>query len=926
MKAYRDILRQIELISLPEIFNLFAMSSLALFPMVFFMNKGTADSGFVFAFVCLSVGVALKIMQVVNRFSAFCSSIFFRYCKLILFTVLSLVFLYLGYRWSGIPGAMIFLPVIIGMIFFRRYGKTPISQEDKENYSFGRKDIYYMGVLLLLGLFSIRKLLISEPIVYYDWSGFGKDALDFLNHGIFSSNTYEFFVAPIILLIGNELASNVFLLAWIPIASITFYLFAASVLKNRNAGFIAAFIYIFNPIILDRFLSAHVNMLIGYAIMPFVFLLFILSMDSRNSRTSIILSLMSGGLLAFSGLMASQFFYINALLIILYWIFHSALNSFRDMKKGVSRTTIVFFIAVLVASPWLLSSVAVSSSGFYSTIATQSYVESLSTQTYLFNNLRLIGQSGGPFMENIGYLGFSFWGLQGFVTVLLGFSALLLHSHKKEKILLIFSSITLIGIILSTGTMYIGGAYLWFFNNFPFFFAFREPSKFLVVAVFGLSIMAGITVEAIHSIKGIRFGRFLVPMFISLVLLSQSIFVWPMFTGDNLVYSQHPKYTMTREYRELGAWMDSQNESFKVIILPYTGFTFRTWHMVSKEELTYIGTASLSPLNSDNYQQSIFMLETLGREDAYGFSILAGLEGIKYVVVQKDLDTRNRQESPDEYNFIPPFNRFNLSGPMLVQILETSKEFRKTKEFGPYMVFENLKFRKPAGKEKQVLGLGDRNLILEMAERPDFDKKELVFANKLTPSELAGMINNSEEIVSNYDENETLFSMLPYEYKINVYDLAFPAGLGDNPRNIIYRKWIRSDIYEFLEGGVFGRGAVTYGRGYAITKGNSKLSIPYSSPEDGHYQLWARLLYAPDRAELSIFLDDEKVGYVSPESSDFKGFKWVKIGDINLSKRTYNVEIVNSIGENVIDQIVFLPDEFSNNLQLNRTLNESKNR
>ncbi len=233
MKAYRDILRQIEIISLPEIFNLFALASLALFPMVFFMNKGVAESGFVFAFICLSVGVALKIVQTANCFPSFFSHIFLWYSKLILFTVLSLVILYLGYRWSGIPGALIFLPVVIGMISFRRYGiKTPIFQDDKEIYFFGRKDIYYIGVLLLLGLFSIRKLLIGEPIVYYDWFGFGKEALNFLHHGIFSSNAYEFFVAPLILLVGNELASNVYLLVWIPIASITFYLLAARLLRK----------------------------------------------------------------------------------------------------------------------------------------------------------------------------------------------------------------------------------------------------------------------------------------------------------------------------------------------------------------------------------------------------------------------------------------------------------------------------------------------------------------------------------------------------------------------------------------------------------------------------------------------------------------------------------------------------------------------
>ncbi len=927
MKLYHDLMRRIEDFSLPEIFYLFALVSLILFPLVFFVNKGTADLGFVFAFICLSAGVAFKIVKGVNRLTVFGSSIFFKYRKLILFTALSLVFLNIGYRWSGIPGILIFLPVITGMIYFRRYGiKTSILRDDTENYSFKRKDLYYIGVLLLLNLFSIRKLMISEPIVFYDWFGFGKEALDYLSFGIFPSNTFEFFATPIIILIGNELASNVILLAFIPIASITFYFLAARVLRNRNAAFVAAFLYIFNPAITDRFLSAHIGILIGYAFMPVVFMFFILSLESGNSRTSITFSIVSGAILAFSGLLASSFFYINALLIIIYWITHSALNDFRYLKKGFLMLTIVFIIAVFLASPWLFTSVKLSSSGFYSSTATQNYVESLSTQTYLFNNLRLIGQSGGPFMENLGYLGFSFWGLLGFVMVLAGFSSHILHTQKKEKAVIIFSSITLIGFIFSTGAMYLGESYLWLFNNIPFFIAFREPSKFLIIAGFGLSMLAGITVEAVISLRGKTSAKFLVPFFISTLILSQAIFSWPMFTGDNMLYSQHPKYTISGEYRELGAWIDSQDESFKVIILPYTGFTIRTWHMVSKKESVYIGTSCLIPSNSDICQYSIFMMETIEGGDATGFSILTGLKGIKYIIVQKDLDTRNLQEGPDEYNFIPPSTRFNISGPSIAQLLENSYEFRKTKEFGPYTVFENLRFIENAVIEKQVLAIGDRNLIFEMAKRTDFNKTEIVFTNLLTQSELARKINNTEVILSKHDENEPIFLMLADKYKINVYDHAFPAGLGDDPRNIIYRKWIRSDIYEFLEGGVFGRGAVTYGRGYAISRGNSKLSIPYSPPENGHYQLWARLLHAPGRGEISILLDGENAGSISPESSDFEGFRWVMIGEANLSKRTYDLKIMNSNGENVIDQIAFLPGEYSGDLQLKRIINESKNR
>ena len=59
-----------------------------------------------------------------------------------------------------------------------RIKEKPIFSENREDYSFGRKDLYHIGLLLLLTLFSIRKLLTLEPIVYWDWFGFGLDALD----------------------------------------------------------------------------------------------------------------------------------------------------------------------------------------------------------------------------------------------------------------------------------------------------------------------------------------------------------------------------------------------------------------------------------------------------------------------------------------------------------------------------------------------------------------------------------------------------------------------------------------------------------------------------------------------------------------------------------------------------------------------------
>jgi hypothetical protein len=514
--SYSSLLKDLRDVPLSEMFILFALVSLALFPLVFLINRIVADSGFVFAFICLSMGVVLRIVQVGGWLPSFKHALFFENVKLMIFGALSLVLFYLGCRWLGIPGGVFFSFGIIGvMLLGPKIKKKPIFSEAEEDYSLGRKDMYYMGLLLLITLFSIRKLLTTEPIVFWDWSGFGLDALDnFFFWSTRSPNPYAFFAAPLILLIGNELASNVFLLAWIPIAGIAFYCFAARMIGNRPAGFVASFVYVFNPIVLDRFLSGHIGMLIGYATMPLILLLFVSALENQNFRTSFVFSSMAGVLLAFSGLLQWQFFYLHGLLITSFFISYSMLRiSYRRLKKGILLLVLFFSMAAILSSPWLLPTLKLAESGYYSDIAKINYPLYLSTQTYLYNTFRLIGQTGVLFMEDVGYTSLSMWPLLGFVMVFFGFSTLLLHKNRKEKMVLIFSVVVLIGTFLSTGMMYLG-LYGWLYQNIPFFVAFREPSKFLGLAGFGLSMMVGLATECVLSLKGVnvRSSKFIVPM------------------------------------------------------------------------------------------------------------------------------------------------------------------------------------------------------------------------------------------------------------------------------------------------------------------------------------------------------------------------------------------------------------------------------
>ncbi len=120
------------------------------------------------------------------------------------------------------------------------------------------------------------------------------------------------------------------------------------------------------------------------------------------------------------------------------------------------------------------------------------------------------------------------------IIPIIAFASILLIGKEKKhkKIILLFSSIGLIGAFLAKGANEpFGEVYLFMFERFPGFQMFRDPTKFYVLTALSYSILIPYTLESIYiklrKIKKIFSTGFLV--FSGLLFI---ILLWPAISGQ----------------------------------------------------------------------------------------------------------------------------------------------------------------------------------------------------------------------------------------------------------------------------------------------------------------------------------------------------------------------------------------------------------
>ncbi len=105
--------------------------------------------------------------------------------------------------------------------------------------------------------------------------------------------------------------------------------------------------------------------------------------------------------------------------------------------------------------------------------------------------------------------------LKGVIGVCIGLVpvivAVILRLKTRNRLIMVFSIVWLIGVILATGIRYpiFKSIYEWLFVHLPFFQAYRVPTKFLIVVMIGYSAVLGLGLDALFESKTARSTKWL---------------------------------------------------------------------------------------------------------------------------------------------------------------------------------------------------------------------------------------------------------------------------------------------------------------------------------------------------------------------------------------------------------------------------------
>lgn len=414
-------------------------------------------------------------------------------------------------------------------------------------------------------------------------------------------------------------------------------------LKWQNAlipSLSGAFIYLFNPWVLDR-VSNHINMVLSMSFLPLLLYLYFKLVIGRRNKCIInfkYLSLLSIVLTLYTSISSHNIFYIFPLLflfVVLYWIFSGFKNTLYLLITNATFAVIYLFLNIY----WLLPTVtkitdeAIEPSYNYGI----ENLESISSRNNVLNILQ--GRSGGAWDSVLTYsdsliISVFQMSLSVLIVIIVFFTFLIF----REKVIFQIRNIFFVILVLLCAGAYAPIPIYEYLFNSPLnsiMWLYRDPSRIVQFLILIFSI--NVVVFSIYTSynKGKVWGYVL----LIIVLLSPSTTTFFQNGGGYLVASK-----VSEEFDLLNAELSADEGDFKVERWPKFGYFFYEWSNTPSVTGDVISTLLPKPFYADTSSagSKLSMIKYLynrvfeqGNTNSFG-SILNLLD-IKYVVVNNDL-------------------------------------------------------------------------------------------------------------------------------------------------------------------------------------------------------------------------------------------------------------------------------------------------
>jgi len=748
-----------------------------------------------------------------------------------------------------------------------------------------------LAVIVLLAVYVCRKLLFTQgvptgmdilgQVVFLDffshhnwWLYTWNPLYSFGEITVFRDETNPFYI-PLSVISNAALAIRIYVFILILLAGVSMYFFTFHCTRRNNTSLLASLLFMISQWFFSQIFDGHVSLVAGYALAPALFLAFDKVLEKIELRNIVFASAVFSIFILVSHphskYIYGAFLVLFAFLFVLFPKKQGKLKALESLLKVCTLLAIItLFLLMYQILPLLLNVRPIY-------LSTTQDIEG----AYIWSNKSLLSAIAAKATE-LSYSGQLEYPSSGIISLLwipiLAYSAIVL---RRNRYTLFFTISAIICVFIAKGPYPpLGEVYVWLFTNVPGFGTIKVGSRWLMMAAFSYAFLAAVAVDEIYDhLKGDH-SKFLRTIFITLTLVNVCLVSW---TG--LFYGPRT-YTFPDVYVEPYKWIKEQPGDFNVLALPYGQLYMNTpWSGPSRDPRFYSpmiqGRSVITEGGTAFSQDFLSFIGSLIRN--YGTDDLANILAafnIKYFVIHPDISDNERIFFSSQGGLTTVYQYENAT--VMENDYDTSHVFAVSK----YAI---------------VVGGREAFTALTTVDTLDFSNWGLLFADQIVDQlgvdQLLELLKEAHLLI--FINSEPLdLAMLTLEDAIRIRATYYAYPSTDASKH-----WVNEDKWTSM-------GMSVQNRYLLSTSGNLSVSMPINVEEEKQYDLWIRLLYAPDRGNLSITIDGTAIGSIVSHSTQYySGLKWVKIGSIQLRQGRHELVLTNkwALGKcNNVDEILLV--------------------
>lgn len=763
-------------------------------------------------------------------------------------------------------------------------------------------NIIILGFFFLFSIYIFYGILVSPGIIlgadwslpltseqYYNglltkryiWNYFGNA----LGNRAPSSSDLLFFIilgGPSMLGISGEIISKFIGIFLFTLGGFSAFLLSKFFVKEEIPSFLAGLFYMSSPLFFNYICMGWIYILLSYALLPLVLIVFDISIRRKNFKYTIL-----AGLLFSVASIQLQTLLLYPLILFLYipFIFGKSLRALMSLM-------IIILICFLIHSFWIIPLL------LFPPEAPPFYyfkVEWVASRLNFINLFRIWGSTFNYQFE----VSFPHQLLiVTFIVPLLAFVAPLIK--PKNRYVLFFAFLPLLPMMIFIGRKYI--AYI------PFSYAFRDVTRYMVLSALSYSVLLGYVITSLfNKLNKQHFEMFKVnpkyrlnvsTTFLVLVVILILANSSPTWTGQ-IYANQSQEYDVRlrtlpfpKEYYDVEEWLSQKDGNFKVLWLPTGDFldytNLENFHGPFRGTVDIWSTFSSRPggfFFSYEYASpstifAKFVIHSIINNKTKNLGKILGTMNIKYIIVRMNTEV------------------WGIDATQILANLRDQSDLREIQRLGSIIIFENIMVEPliSVNKSSHVV-VGDRSLLLLLANLTDlpFNNYLLFFANQLDSNEVRSIITKSDGIILQNDEREDLaFSLMPNSYKIDPSSYAeeynIQKGWSDYFRWYWQYDWKYTASIESL----------------AFTKSSTSITMPFRSIQESTHEVWVKAYKGHKNGVIDIYIDGSQIGRIENYNDHEKGFTWFYVNTISLSPNKHMLTL-KSTGENVVSRVIIAP-------------------